>query len=263
LILFVILAGSLQSELAGSRGLASWRFLGHFRHFPELAMCGLLYNFGIWIDKILFWQLSEASIQVSGVLRASLEYDIAVYLSLLSIVPGLSVFFLRLETDFAECFQRFFRETNTSGSLDRILRAKDEMGHSLRRGFSRVVAVQAVVTLSLLIFSDRIGGWLGIGAIQVGIFRVTLIGGFLLMLFLALLTILFYLDDRRGALAACLVFALGNAGLGLATLLASEAWYGFGFVAAAGAAMLVATWRVNRRLSRFEFHVFMPAGAGA
>lgn len=262
LVLFALLAACLRAELApGAPALASWSFFGHFRRYPGLIACGFLYNLGIWIDKILFWHFSTENRAVSGILHASPEYDLAIYLSLLSIVPGLTVFFLRLETDFADRFHRFFRATNDGGQLEDILAAKDDMVDSLRSGFFHLLSTQAIVTLSLLIYAGRIGSWLGIGAIQEGIFRVTLIGAFLLMLFLALMTILFYLDDRRGALAACLVFAVGNGGLSLATLLANEAWYGFGFVAAAGAALFIAASRVNARLARFEYHVFLPGSA--
>ena len=41
-----------------------------------------------------------------------------------------------------------------------------------------------------------------------------------------------------------------------ATLQANEAWYGYGFVIAAGLAMVIAGWRVNARLGRLEYHVF-------
>ncbi|MCB1236448.1 MAG: exopolysaccharide Pel transporter PelG [Verrucomicrobiae bacterium] len=261
LVLFVLLFGALRRELSGGAELASWSFLGHFRRYPGLALCGFLYNAGIWIDKILFWRFSEHNIRVSGALRASLEYDLSIYLSLLSIVPGMAVFFLRLETDFAACFERFFDATNRGGTLGDIEARKADMVDSLRSGFAQLVSVQAVVTLSLLIYGQRIAEWLGIGAIQAGIFRVTLVGAFLLILFLAMLTILFYLDDRRGALVSCAVFALGNAGLSFATLRANEAWYGFGFVVAAGVAMFIAAWRVNARLARFEYRVFAAAGA--
>ncbi len=262
LLIFAVLLGCLRRELAGSAAsLASWEFLGHFRRFPGLLVCGFLYNLGIWIDKILFWQLSAENQAVSGVLHASPEYDLAIYLSLLSIVPGLTVLFLRLETDFAGAFRRFFDATNRGGRLRDILAAKDEMIDSLRSGFLHLLSVQAIVTLALLIYADRIGDWLGIGALQEGIFRVTLIGAFLLMLFLALMTILFYLDDRKGALIACVTFAAANAGLSLATVLANEAWYGFGFVVAAGAAMFITAWRVNARIARFEYHVFLPDAA--
>ncbi|MCB1229634.1 MAG: exopolysaccharide Pel transporter PelG [Verrucomicrobiae bacterium] len=262
LIIFAVLFGCLRRELTtANASLASWEFLGHFRKFPGLIACGFLYNLGIWIDKFLFWHLSAENQQVSGILHASPEYDLAIYLSLLSIVPGLTVLFLRLETDFAAAFRRFFQATNQGGRLRDILDAKSEMIDSLRSGFLHLLSVQAIVTLALLIYADRIGDWLGIGALQEGIFRITLIGAFLLTLFLALMTILFYLDDRRGALMACIVFAAANGGLSLATVLANEAWYGFGFVVAAGAAMFITAWRVNARIARFEYHVFLPEAA--
>ncbi|MCB1091829.1 MAG: exopolysaccharide Pel transporter PelG [Verrucomicrobiae bacterium] len=259
MILFCFLFGALRRELATDTSVAaSWSFLGHLKKYPGLIFCGFLYNLGIWIDKILFWHLSAENQTVSGVLHASPEYDLAIYLSLLSIVPGLTVFFLRLETDFSDRFHQFFHATNDGGRLTDILNAKDGMIESLRSGFLQLLATQAFVTLALLIYAGRIGTWLGIGAIQEGIFRVTLIGAFLLMLFLALMTILFYLDDRKGALLACIVFAAANAGLSLATVMANEAWYGFGFVVAAGAAMFITAWRVNARIARFEYHVFLP-----
>lgn len=262
LVLFTALVACLRRELADpGEAAASWDLLGHFRRYPDLILCGLLYNLGIWIDKFLFWHLSAENRQVSGILHASPEYDLAIYLSLLSIVPGLSVFFLRLETDFAAGFQRFFRAANHGGTLEDIFTAKEAMVDALRSGFLHLLGVQATVTLALLIYAGKIGNWLGIGALQEGIFRVTLIGAFLLMLFLALMTILFYLDDRKGALIACLTFALGNGGLSLATVLANEAWYGFGFVVAAGAAMFIAAWRVNSRVADFEYRVFLPGAA--
>ena len=260
LLLLVLLIHRLQQELSFGNAYASWKFLGHFKRYPSLILCGLFYNLGIWIDKILFWQLSESHIRVTGILHASPEYDLSIYLSLLSIVPGMTVFFLRLETDFAACFRDFFEATNNGRPLRSIVLARNEMIESLRSGFSQLIAVQLIVTLGLLVYAHRIGEWLQIGAIQAGIFRVTLVGAFLLMLFLAMLTVLFYLDDRKGALFCCAIFVVGNAGLSLATLLANEAWYGFGFVVAAGFAMVVAAWRVNTRITTFERYIFVYSG---
>ena len=86
---FVLLATMLYlltRELGASQTLANWSFLRYFTKFPELAICGLFYNFGIWGDKILFWWLARDSEVINGVLRAAPNYDIAIYLSLLSIV---------------------------------------------------------------------------------------------------------------------------------------------------------------------------------
>jgi len=256
-LLLVCLLVPLQREI-GSPVLASWDFIRHFRFVPELAFCGLFYNIGIWIDKILFWWFSEQNMQVSGVLNASPAYDTSIYLSLLSIVPGLTLFFLKLETAVADGCSQFFERINYGGTLAKIEAARDDLIASLRAGLVNLMLVQGSVTVALLICAESLGGWLGLGAIQIGIFRITLIGAFLLVVFLSLLTVLFYFDDRKGALCACAVFAFGNAGLSFGTLLANEAWYGFGFVVAAGAAMTIAALRVNKRAAELEYHVFTP-----
>ena len=86
-----------------------WDVLGYFKKYPSLALIGLLYNLGIWGDKLMFWWVAENREQISGALYAAPQYDVAIYLSLLSIVPGMAVFFLKLETEFRRevpCFLR-------------------------------------------------------------------------------------------------------------------------------------------------------------
>ena len=135
-------------------------------------------------------------------------------------------------------------------------KAKARVRNALHNGFGKLIAIQGFTTVLLLISSRPIGKFLSIGALQVGIFQVTLVGAFLLILFLSMLTVLFYFDDRRGAMWSALAFGVGNFILTLASLLANEAWYGFGFVLAAATAVLIASARINRRFTDFEYHVF-------
>ena len=69
---------------------------------PSLVAVGLLYNLGIWADKFMFWFFPPTSQPIIGALRASLIYDLPVFLSYLSIIPGMAVFLVRIETDFVE-----------------------------------------------------------------------------------------------------------------------------------------------------------------
>ena len=116
--------------------------------------------------------------------------------------------------------------------------------------------VQGLTTVVLVVFADHLTSWFHIGYVQTGIFRITLFGALLLVMFLSALTVLFYLDDRRGALWCSLVFLLGNATLSIVTLRENEAWYGFGFVVAAGLALLLAASRVNHHLEHLEYRTF-------
>lgn len=255
LLLFGILAVCIRAELQSSQG-SSFAFLRGFFKFPDLLLCGLFYNLGIWIDKFLFWWLSQSNIQVSGALHAAPDYDLAIYLSLLSIAPGMAVFILQVETAFAEKFHAYFDAVNGGASLAEISAARVQIILSLRDGFSRLVRVQGITTALLVIYADQLTAAFHISLVQTGIFRITLFGTFLLVMFLAMLTVLFYFNDRRGALLCSLVFLLANGILSAATVLQNEAWYGFGFVVAAGLALFIAAARVNSRLDHLEYHTF-------
>jgi polysaccharide biosynthesis protein PelG len=254
-VLFLMLLHSLHREF-GTDVSMRWDVLSYFRKFPSLALTGILYNVGIWGDKLMFWWVSEHRLQISGALYAAPQYDVAIYLSLLSIVPGMAVFFLKLETDFAERYQAFFDAIEGRKTLSQIVACREAMTETLRDGFRHLLAVQGITTLLLLVFADQVANAVGIGSIQMGIFRVTLFGAFLLIGFLSLLTILFYFDDRKGALVCTAVFATANVGLSIPTILANEAWYGIGFVFAAGFALMIALVRVNHRLANLESHIF-------
>ncbi len=257
LVLFVLLFRSLKREL-GFKVQPSWKVLSYFRRFPSLLLVGLLYNLGIWIDKLIFWWFSSENVQVRGWMHAAPEYDVGIYLSLLSIVPGMAVFFLNIETNFAEKFKAYFSLLDHGGTLERIGAARHEIALVLRDGFAALLKTQGMVTIFLAVFASQILGAFGISELQIGIFRVTLFGALLLVMFLSLLTVLFYFDDRRGALLCTSVFVLANGLLSLA-LSGNEKWFGFGFVAASGLAMVIAGRRVNQRLADLEYQVFCGA----
>ncbi len=258
-VLFVLLMLCLHREF-GAGGHSStanaWDFLGYFFRFPMLMACGFFYNLGIWADKLMFWWFAESRQNISGSLYAAPIYDTAIYLSLLSIVPGMAVFFLKLETEFADRYQAFFDSIQDGGSLSDIRQAKQNVITTLRSGLAQLFKVQLLTTALLVAFARPIAESFGIGATQAGIFQVTLFGAFLLVCFLSMLTALFYFDDQRGALLASAVFALTNAGLGFLTIKLNEAWYGFGFVVAAGLGVMIVAHRLNARVARLEEMAF-------
>ncbi len=255
IVLLLAIIRVVQREY-GTRAAPGFAFLSYFRRHRALAGCGLVYNLGIWIDKPLHWWLSPHGFQVAGALHASPLYDQAVFLSFLSVAPGMAVFLLTLETTFAGRYTEFFRLVVAKGRLREIVHTKNEMVEALRDGLSRLLKFQGGVTLALVLAAEPLLQALGLGALQTLVFQVTLVGVCLLVLFLALLTVLFYLDRLRDALICCSVFAVVNLALTLASLLADERWYGLGFTIAAAAAALVTGGFANRALRRLEYETF-------
>ena len=99
--------------------------------YPSLMAIGLLYNLGIWVDKFMFWYFPDTSDAVIGHLQASVIYDLPVFLSYLSIIPGMAVFLVRFETDFVEWYDKFYNAVRDGGSLDYIEQMRDEQVEEL------------------------------------------------------------------------------------------------------------------------------------
>ena len=256
LVLFVLLFAALYRELPHGKKIIDFGSFRYFAAFPFLALAGLFYNAGIWVDKLLFWWFSPDREQIHGAMFGAPDYDVAVYLSILSIVPGMAIFCLKLETEFAQHFTRYFKLLNGEGCLAALQETKERIAQALREGLKLLARVQGITTVLLVIFADLITGALGLGEFQLGVVRVTLIGSFFLVLFLSLLTVLFYFDDRKGAVVATFVFFAVNGGVTLVTLLSGQAYYGVGYVLAAVLGFAIAATRTNQLLEKLEYRIF-------
>ncbi|MEI6032757.1 MAG: exopolysaccharide Pel transporter PelG [Verrucomicrobiae bacterium] len=231
-------------------------FCSAMSSYRMVALCGLAYNIGIWADKFLFWWFGDGRVQVSGLLYAMPLHDQAVYLGFLSIIPGMAIFLLKFETEFSSHYALFFQDVLGKAPLERLEERRLGMVESLRREVLQLVKFQGSFTLVLVVLADRIMPALGLGALQTGVFQIVLIGSFLLVLFLTFLTVLFYLDERRSALACCLVFAGTNIAVTGASIYFGEQWYGVGYVAAAMAGLAISSRLAEGHLEDLLFVTF-------
>lgn len=254
-VLLACLCAAIYKEI-GAPITEQPKLLPYFPKYWDLAVGGFLYNVGIWADKFLFWWFDPASEQVAGLLYASPIYDRVVYFSFLTIVPGMAVFLLKLETDFAVKNEAFYQHVLRKGTLAQIRQCRVEMIEALQDGFGLLLKVQGGVTLLLILCAEQVLNRLGLGAVQAGVFQISLIATFLLVVFMSLLMVLHYLDKRRDAMWCCIAFAATNFGVTWLTILAGERWFGFGFLAATAVGMVITASRVNHHLRNLEYDTF-------
>ena len=254
-VLLLVLCRSIYMEL-GNLEMKKIHFGDYFIKYWDLALGGLLYNLGIWIDKYLYWWLDPGGEQISGILYSSTVYDRVVWFSFLTVAPGMAVFLLKLETEFSSKNQSFIQHILKKATLSQILQIKEEIIDSLRDSLGLLIKVQGACTLLLLVSEEQLLKLIHLNAVQRGVFPISLIGVFLLVIFLALLTVLYYLDKRRESLICCAVFAGVNAIATTISIYAGGQWYGAGFLCAAAAATCVSGMYVNRLLSTLDYDTF-------
>jgi uncharacterized membrane protein len=240
-----------------ARRLVSFAFLGAHKAHYSLIGTGFLYNFGIWADKLVFWMNPATSEPVVAPLRTSLIYDVPIFLAYLSIVPGMAVFLVRVETDFAERYDAFYKAVREGETLSQIERLKAHMTEVVRLGIGEILRIQGLTILVLIFASQRLLPALGISLLYRPLFCVYLVGTGLQVLMLAVLNVLFYLDQRGATLALSALFVTLNVGLTLLSQRLGPSFYGYGFAVSTLVTGLLGMAIVSRRFARLEYQTFM------
>lgn len=254
-LLFTLVA-LVVHEYPGEQ-LISFEFLRRDQVYLSLVWTGLFYNLGVWIDKFILWANPVTGVNVLGPLRAAPAYDLSMFLSYLSLIPGMAVFLIRMETDFSEKCEHFYSTIKSGGTLAQIHDARNELVDSLYGGMLMVMKVQGAVTLVLVLASRDILAWMGISLVDPAMFNVHLVGVGLQLLFLSILNVFYYLDQREAAFTVCLVFMVANGLLSWATLHLGPAFYGYGFAAAVVVTCVVGIAILAHKLDTLEYETFM------
>lgn len=255
LLLFLMLAVTIP-EYTVNESIRK-DFLKRSQIFPILIAIGFLYNAGIWVDKLIFWMTPGTSEAVIGPLRASVIYDLPIFLAYLSIIPGMAVFLLRIETDFAEAYEGFFNAVRGNASLKEIEMLGNEMVVAVREGLFQIIRVQGVTVLLLYLLGPVIIEWLDISEAYVHLYYIDLVGVAAQVLMLAMLNVSFYLDKLRDAFYLCLTLFVTNALFSWITILLGPDYYGYGFGLSMTLTTFVGIYMLSRELDNIEFRTFM------
>ncbi|HEV2610360.1 MAG TPA: exopolysaccharide Pel transporter PelG [Noviherbaspirillum sp.] len=250
--MMVLIARDFPAQKLMSFDFFSGRYL-----YPSLMLIGVLYNLAVWVDKFIFWFTTETSQAIIGPLRASVIYDMPVFLAYVSIIPGMAIFLLRLETDFVEEYDGFYYAVRTGGSLETIERYRNGMVATVRLGIFEIVKVQAMASLILLIAGEQLLTWMGISTLYLPLLYVDVIGAGLQVVLLGILNVFFYLDKRRIVLWLCLAFVVLNLLFTWVSILLGPAFYGYGFAVSLLVVVVGSFVLLSRKLAVLEYETFM------
>ncbi|MDP9107773.1 MAG: exopolysaccharide Pel transporter PelG [Pseudomonadota bacterium] len=235
----------------------SFEFFQRKGMYPALLAIGFLYNLGVWIDKFVFWANLDTSQSIIGPLRASVIYDLPVFLAYLSIIPGMAIFLLRMETDFVEYYDQFYQAVRSGGSLEAIEECRNGMVETIRLGIFEIIKIQTIAALLLIVVGEAILNWLGISTLYLPLLYIDVIAAGLQVVLLGILNVFFYLDKRHIVLSICVAFVALNLGLTLLSVQLGPAFYGYGFAVSLLLVVLAGFVLLSRKLESLEYETFM------
>jgi uncharacterized membrane protein len=175
----------------------------------------------------MFWYFAPTSEPIIGGLRASLIYDLPVFLSYLSIIPGMAVFW---------CASKPISSSTTTSSTTRCAAAARwntssharRNGLSIQQGLGEIAKIQTLAVLVTFVAGPALLDVRHLPAVSATALcaghRRRPAGGLM-----AILNVFFYLDQRRIVLMLCVEFVLLNICAHRFTLWFGAALYGYGF----------------------------------
>jgi polysaccharide biosynthesis protein PelG len=235
----------------------SFEFARKGAMFPTIMAVGLFYNLAIWLDKFIFWYSDATGNQVIGPLRASVIYDLPVFLAYLSILPGMAVFLVRMETDFVEYYQRFYDAVREGATLEYLEELRDEMVLTVRRGLFEIIKIQSIAVLVVFIAGPKLLEWAGIPQLYLPLLYIDVVAAGLQVVLLGLLNVYFYLDKRRTVLGVTLLFLVLNGLFTWATLHLGVTWFGYGFALAVLLTVTAGFYLLDKKMETLEYETFM------
>ena len=256
LILFTLVARVFAEY--PTRGSVPFAFLSGFRRYRELALGALAFNGAVWVDKLVMWQAPERELLENGLLSYP-DYDGAMFLAYLSIVPSIALFTLMIETGFFEKYHAFYGDIQRHVAYRRIESNHRKVTGSFLEGARNFLVLQGSVSVTAILLAPEIFEWVGINFRQRGIFRLGVLGSFFLAGFLFLTIVLSYFDQRRSFMQLGAVLLLANGLFTLLSLRLGFAWYGYGYFLSALAAFGLAFLAAARVISRLPYETFIRA----
>ena len=258
----LLLIGRILIEFGGTRRAFDLDVLRAAPRYFDLALMGLLYNLGIWVDKLVFAYAAESGraggMDILPGLRVNPVYEGAMFLAYLTIVPALALFLIRIETSFYLGYRELFAAILEHRPLRAVKERVREVRERLSLSITRLLKLQGLVTALCVLGGPALLDALGVDPLMSMLFRVACLGAFAHALFLLLVIALLYLERRKTALYLCLTFCALNAGLSWLSLQWGIAWHGYGYLAAAAAGVVAGYLALDHALDDLLYQTFAP-----
>lgn len=255
LFIFLYLTVRIAVEFDTDQAI-SFDFLRYLRKYPSLVLIGFGYNLAIWADKFVFW-FGPPGVRVEAFMHSCDVYDVPMFLAYLTIVPAMSLFLIRIETDFYHRYKSYYGAIVGKQGLSGIRREKRAMVDSMRGSIARLLKVQGTLSLVCLLAVPHVIDVLPLNWLHMNILRIGILGAFLHVLLLLLNIGLLYFEFRREAMAVTLLFLATNLIFTWLSLDGGLAWYGYGYLASCLVTLLAGVLILDNRVTNLEYITFV------
>lgn len=202
-------------------------FFSFFKKHIRLALSGTFYTLAIWVDKWILWTAPEAERLPSG-FWVYTNYDNAMFIAYLTVIPSLAMFLISQETAFYERYIKYYKDILNNANYSKIRENQEKLMGSIHYHGRNLMIMQFGIAAIVILFAPKIFALFSINYIQLSIFRFGVIGASFQILSLFLIITNSYFENRK-VLDISLLFFISNVLFTLITLKLGFPYYGIGY----------------------------------
>ncbi|MDQ0202901.1 exopolysaccharide Pel transporter PelG [Pectinatus haikarae] len=230
-------------------------FLPYFDNYGSLFTANLSVTLGMYIPNIIFW-FSEMQTVVSGTYIYAPSYDTATFFAFMSSLAVMVMFVVVTETNFYTKYARYFNYITNKGNAADIETAKIEMIGTMWRELRNIFEFQLVITLLFIVAGNYLLPLLGLNYEAISIYQVVSTGAYACALMQIIIILLFYFEDRRGAMVLCISFLALNIISNLVSLHMGRTTFGTGFFLTSFIMLPAAVYRLDNYMQNIDYYIF-------
>lgn len=227
----------------------------HIKNHQRLLYVGLFINFGLWVDKILFWWSPHGK-KTAEMFWTFDSYDSCTFLALLTVIPSMAYFLIRVETGFYIKYRYYYQTLTNKGTYEDVDKARKDLTEELLKSFSKLVIIQCVVTGFCIVYTNEIMEFLKLSPLQWSLFRISLLGSMFLIFLQLMFTVMLYFELQKEVFYLSGLYLILNAFFTYFSIEAGFRFFGFGFTLASFTVLAVGAYVLKRRLSDLLFQTY-------
>lgn len=251
-----VLIGELYAEYPVGRGSYLLIFTAFKNHWI-LGLNGFVYNIALWMDKFIMWFFAPESEMHSSGLISYPDYDSAMFIAYLTVVPGMSLFLVIVETGFFERYHRYYQDMLNHGTLATIQRNQQSLISTLNAGMRNMIVLQGSLTVLFVFGAVKMFELVQTDLTQLFMFRFGVIGSFFQCMLMFSTVMLSYFDLQRITLTLMSILTILSTVLTIVSINVGYAYYGLGYMAATGITFLISYVILALFMQKLPFNAFI------
>ncbi len=250
-LLYIIISSQPTKTLIG------FEFFKKTNRHYALMFSNFFYCLGFWVDKYLFWFNPDTGLESLAPLKLSPIYDLPMFIAILTMIPGVSVFMLRLETEFAMQYPTVMDAIFQQRTLAEINVLCNQLVKSGQRAIYSLIKGQAMIIIILVLSASYIFKNFNILPIYLPLLFILVLAAGLQIILWSLLNLLYYMTLYKHAFYISFLFATSNCIFTYASLQMGPLYYGYGIGLSLLITIIFAVVLLNKDFKNIQYNTFM------